>query len=206
MATVPGGELVNWTVTETDDDGTLHMEVTIRALRALAYVEARDFQENVAAELERPVALTLGMVPAARLQAYVPPTPTNTPTMTPTGFPTATPTATLTNTPTPTATATPTPTPTNTPTPTPTPTITLTPSSTPTVTPWIMFIVDVGTNGLRVRYSPAGTVMGRIAEGSAVVVLDGPVELDEIAWYRVVSLEDRLEGWVSEEYLAPAVP
>ena len=102
---------------------------------------------------------------------------------------------------------TPTVTPTRTPTvpPTATPTITLTPSPTPTVTPWVMFVVDVGSNGLRVRYSPGGTVMGRIAEDTAVVVLDGPVEFDEITWYRVVSLEDRLEGWVSVEYLAPTL-
>ena len=71
VVTVPEGELVDWTVTETGEDGTLHMEVTIRAKRALTYAEARDFQENVAAELGRTVALTLGMVPAARLQAYV---------------------------------------------------------------------------------------------------------------------------------------
>ena len=206
VATVPGGELVNWTVTETDEDGALHMDVTIRAMRTLAYAEARDFQENVAAQLGRTVALTLGMVPAARLQAYIPPTPTSTPTMTPTGFPTATPTPTPTNTPTPTSTSTPTPTPTVTPTPTDTPTITPTPSPTPTVTPWMMFVSGVGRTGLRVRYAPGGTVMGSIADGAQVLVVDGPLDYDDVTWYRVVSTENRLEGWVTVDFLSPIAP
>jgi hypothetical protein len=77
-----------------------------------------------------------------RIQTYVAPpptrtptptnTPTPTPTFTPSPTPTDTPTPTPTNTPTPTPTSTPTPTPTNTPTPTDTPTPTPTPTSTPT--------------------------------------------------------------------------
>jgi uncharacterized hydrophobic protein (TIGR00271 family) len=203
---IPGGELVNWKITETEPDGTLHIDVTIRALSALAYAEARAVQENVAAELKRPVALSLAVVPATRLQAYIPPTPTMTPTMTPTGLPTATPTPTNTSTATATPTATPMPSPTATATPTPTPTITPTPSATPTATPWVMFVVNVERTGLRVHYSPNGTVMGRIAEGTAVIVLDGPVTVGETMWYRVISTIDRLEGWVAAEYLAPTVP
>ncbi|MGC9396357.1 MAG: DUF389 domain-containing protein [Anaerolineae bacterium] len=205
---IPGGELVNWKITETESDGTLHIDVTIRALSTLAYAEARTVQENVAAELARPIALSLGVVPATRLQAYIPPTPTETPTMTPTGLPTATPTPT--NTPTATATpsptSTPTPTATATATPTPTPTVTSTPTPMPTVTPWVVFVTDVGRAGLRVRYSPDGTVMGHIAEGTAVMVEDGPVVVGETTWYRVISTIDRLEGWVAAEYLALAVP
>jgi len=63
------------------------------------------------------------------------PTPTPTPTSTPTPTPTSTPTPTPTNTPTPTPTDTPTPTPTRTPTPTPTRTPTPTPTNTPAPTP-----------------------------------------------------------------------
>jgi hypothetical protein len=80
-----------------------------------------------------------------RIQTYVAPpptrtptptnTPTPTPTFTPSPTPTDTPTPTPTSTPTPTPTSTPTPTPTNTPTPTDTPTPTPTPTSTPTPTP-----------------------------------------------------------------------
>jgi hypothetical protein len=206
VADIPGGELVNWRLTNTEPDGTLYIDVTIRALSSLAYAEARAVQEDVAAALERPIALSLGVVPATRLQAYIPPTPTEIPTMTPTGLPTATPTPTNTPTATATATSTPTPTSTATATPTPTPTITPTPSATPTATPWVMFVTGVGRTGLRVRYSPDGTVMGSIAEGTTVIVEDGPVAVGETTWYRIISTADRLEGWVAAEYLVPTVP
>ncbi len=195
---VAGGELVAWEVEETGPDETLYLDVTIRAARALAYAEARDLQELVAGQLRRPVALSLAVVPATRLQAYVPPLPPNTPTLTPTGLSTATPTPTPTNTPTITPSPTPTPSPTAAATATSTPTVT----PTPTATPWIMVVVNVGDTGLRVRYSPDGTVMGRIAEGVAVMVVDGPVVVGETTWYHVISTVDRLEGWVAAEYLA----
>ena len=70
----------------------------------------------------------------------------------------------------------------------------------------MMFVTGVGPTGLRVRYSPDGTVMGRIAEGTAVFVVDGPVVVGETTWYRVISTVDRLEGWVAAEYLAPTEP
>jgi hypothetical protein len=127
----------------------------------------------------------------------VPPTPTLTPTMTPTGVPTETPS------PTPTATSTPTSTPTRTPTITPIPTITPHPTDTPTPTPWILTVVEVGSAGLRVRYAPDGQVMGRIAENSAVVVLQGPVQIDDVTWYHVNAITTHLQGWVSGEFLAP---
>jgi len=69
-----------------------------------------------------------------------------------------------------------------------------------------MVVVNVGDTGLRVRYSPDGTVMGRIAEGVAVIVMDGPVVVGETTWYRVISSFDRLEGWVAADYLAPTAP
>jgi len=202
---IAGGELLDWQLVETRADGTLYLDVTIRAVRTLAYAEARTLQEHVAEHLRIPVALSLAVVPSTQLQAYIPPTPTETPTLTPTGAPTETPTPTPTNTPTPTSTNTPTNTPTATATPTPFPTATPTPTitPTPTATPWMMFVVDVGRTGLRVRYSPDGTIMGRIAEGTAVIVVDGPLVVGETMWYRVISTVDRLEGWVAAEYLAP---
>ncbi len=69
-----------------------------------------------------------------------------------------------------------------------------------------MLVMDVGRTGLRVRYSPDGTVMGRIAEGTAVIVVDGPVVVGETTWYRVISTADWLEGWVVSTYLAPSAP
>jgi len=68
----------------------------------------------------------------------------------------------------------------------------------------MMFVVNVGRTGLRVRYSPDGMVMGRIADGTAVIVLDGPLVVGEQMWYRVISTVDWLEGWVAAEYLVPS--
>lgn len=199
---VAGGELVNWQILETGEDGTLYMDVTIRSRYSFTYAEARSLQENVAEQLHRPVALSLAVVPATHLQAYVPPTPTEIPTTTPTGLPTETPTPTPTTTPTNTPPPTPTPSPTATATPTPTPTVTPTPTATPTATPWLVYVRNVGRTGLRVRYSPDGMVMGSIAEGTAVMVVDGPLVVGETTWYRVISMADRLEGWVVADYLA----
>ena len=128
LAQVPGAELVGWQSADEDGDDTLYLDVTIRVPRTLAHEDARALQESVAKHLNRPVALSLSIVPTTQLQAYVPPTPT------PTGVPTATPTSTPTRTPTPT----PTLTPTHTPTPTLTPTSTPTP--TPTPTPWVLTV------------------------------------------------------------------
>jgi len=88
---VPGAEMVRWQVKGEDEDGTLQLDVTIRMPRTLTFQEARDFQERVARELERPVALSLSIVPTTRLQVYVPPTPTPTATPMPTHTPTSTP-------------------------------------------------------------------------------------------------------------------
>ena len=73
--------------------------------------------------------------PTVISQAYVPPTPTDTPTMTPTEEPTSTPTEEPTSTPTDVPTDTPTPAPTDTPTLPPTETPTPEPTDTPTMTP-----------------------------------------------------------------------
>jgi hypothetical protein len=190
LGQVPGAELVYWQVAGEDESGTLQLDVTIRVPRTLAYEDARDFQEQLATDLSRPVALSLHIVPTTRLQAYVPPTPT------PTGVPTATPTATPTETPTPS------PTPTLTPTATPTPPPTSTPTATPTPTPWVLVVTRVGAGGLRVRYSPGGVVVGHLREGTAVVVTNGPVTLMGQTWYRVFSAADHMEGWVVGDHLS----
>jgi len=187
---VPGAELVRGQIVGESDDRILQLDVTIRTPRTLAYQDARDFQEQIARDLNRPVALSLHVVPTTRLQPFVPPTPT------PTGVPTATPTPTPTPTATPTATSTPTHTPTTTPTPTAIPTPTVTP------TPWALTVTQVGATGLRVRYSPGGIVVGSLREDTAVVVTAGPVTLEGQAWYRVFSAADQIEGWVAGDYLS----
>lgn len=202
---VAGGELLDWEIRATGEDGTLYMDVTIRATHSFAYADARNLQENVAEQLRRSVALSLAVVPATHLQAYVPPTPTAIPNVPPTGMPTKTPSPTPTNTPpsTPTPTPTNTPTVTATPTPFPTATATVTFTPTPTATPWLMFVTNVGRTGLHVRYSLGGMIMGSIAEGTAVIVVEGPLVVGETTWYRVISTADRLEGWVVADYLTP---
>jgi len=195
---IPGSEVVSWDYARTETD-TLNLDLTIRVAYTISYDEARNLQERIATRIELPVALSLSMVPSKRLAAFVPPTPTLTPTTRPTGVPTETPTPTPTATATPTSTATPTATPTK----TPTPTVTPPPTDTPTPTPWILTVVDVGSAGLRVRYAPDGQVMGRIAEGSAVVVLQGPVQSGSVTWYQVNAITTHLQGWVSGEFLAP---
>ena len=197
LAQVPGGELVRWEHALTPE-GTLNLDVTIRAAESVSHHRAQGLQEAIAVHLDRPVALSLTTVPTQQLHAFVPPTPTLTPTLTPTGVPTETPTPTPTQTPTSTAT------PTVTPTVTPIPTITPVPSATPTATPWLLTVVDVGRTGLRVRYSPEGVVMGQLDEGTAVVVLAGPVLVDDVAWYRISAPGAYIDGWVDGTYLAPA--
>jgi len=190
VAQVPGAELVGWQITGGDDNGILQLDVTVHMPRTLTYQEARDFQERLAVRLNRPVALSLSIVPTTRLQAYVPPTPT------PTGVPTATPT------PTPTRTPTLTPTPVRTSTPTSTPTPTPTPTPAPTPTPWVVTVTRVGSAGLLVRYSPGGVVVGALREGTSVTVMEGPVTFDGQTWYRVFSAANRLDGWVVNDYLS----
>lgn len=192
LAHIPGAELVSWRFSDEDSDGTLRLDVVVQMPQAITYQDARDLQETVARRLGRPVALTLSIVPTRHLQAYVPPTPT------PTGVPTATPTPAPTQTPRPTPTLTSSSTPTSIPTPTPLPTATLTP------TPWVQVVTRVGPGGLRVRYSPAGIVVGSLEEGTSVVVTGGPVTVKGQTWYRVFSAADHTEGWVAGDYLAPA--
>ncbi len=197
LAQTPGAELVRWEIGAEDEDGTLYLDITVRVPRTIAHEDARSIQEGVANHLNRPVALSLSIVPTTRLQAYIPPTPI--PTGVPTATPTPTPTDTQTPTPTPTSTSTPTPTPTPTPIPTSTPTM----PPTPTPTPWLLSVTQVGVGGLRVRYSPDGFVVGHLQEGTTVIVADGPVTLKGKTWYRVFSPADRIEGWVGGDHLAP---
>jgi hypothetical protein len=64
----------------------------------------------------------------------------------------------------------------------------------------------VGTGGLNVRYAPHGIVVGALPEESTVTVIEGPINLDGQRWYRVFATDERLEGWVAEEYLTPIEP
>ncbi|MDX9952450.1 MAG: TIGR00341 family protein [Anaerolineae bacterium] len=195
---IPDAQLLRWELLSTEDDGTLQIEVSLTVPRELVHGEARALQERLAEQINRPVALSLSTLSTTRLRAFVPPTPTPTLAPTPTGMPTTTPTAT------PTATATATATPTRTPTPTLTPTLTPMPTASPTATPFILVVSDVGAAGLRVRYSPDGLEVGRLPEGTVVIVTGGPVTVAGAVWYQVQTLDGTLVGWVSATYLLNA--
>lgn len=118
----------------SNDENTLHIEVSVHATRNVAHREVVEIQQQLAIDLQRVVQLSLTVIPMTKLDPFMP--PTLTPTATPTSTPTGRPTSTETVTPSATCTCTPTPTSTHTaePTATPTHTLTPTPSDTPTST------------------------------------------------------------------------
>jgi uncharacterized hydrophobic protein (TIGR00271 family) len=91
VAQLRDGEVVQWNYVIADD-GTLNLQVTVRVSDSVSYANARDLQERMARSLDRPVALSLEMIPVQRLRAYVPPTETPLPTASATTAPSATPT------------------------------------------------------------------------------------------------------------------
>ncbi len=200
---IPGATLENAKIVKEGDNGVIHLQVTVSATRKIRYDETLRLQEEIATGLQRPVRLTLRVIPITDLNPFIPPTFTPTPTATPTQAPTSTPTPS----PTPTATATPLPTetPTMTPSPTimPTPTMTPTPvpTITPTPTPIIATVSSTGGKGLRLHWTPAGPVAGALLEGTQVEVIGGPVEKEGTRWVRVRDIQGRV-GWVASEYLS----
>jgi uncharacterized membrane protein len=117
--------------------------------------------------------------------------------------PTPTPTATATSTTTPTATSTST----NTLTATATPTSTLTSTSTETSTPTppSVIVFGAGEQGALLRDAPGGMIVGFLAEGDLLLVLDGPVVEGRRNWWFVRTL-DGLEGWVVGGLMATFTP
>jgi uncharacterized membrane protein len=125
------------------------------------------------------------------------PTPTATPTQTATA--TATPTITLT------------PTITNTPTTTPPPTITPTASPTTTATPMPALVSQTGGTGAVVRLTPdpAAAHVGFVNEGTDMLILGGPVLIEDSVWWQVrytTPLGETREGWLQGDYIATATP
>ncbi len=183
LPSVASLELVSWQIIPAKE-ATLHLDVVLRAEGSLTHAEVQQYQQRVAQRLQRPVALTVVLIPTTRLRAYIPPTPTPTPTPIPTGAPTATPTPTVT----PTA------------TPTPTPTLTPTPTPTPTATPHVRVVQGVG-HGPTVYYSPNGLSVGHLISGTTVLVLQGPVAIAGENWYQIYDPISWLSGWLPERDL-----
>jgi uncharacterized hydrophobic protein (TIGR00271 family) len=175
----------------------LEIAATIYAPRNLTHAEVSRLQDQVALQLQQPVALRIFVVRVAKLDPRIPPTFTSTP------LPDATATATPSVTPSPTATPTSTPTD----TPTATPTFTPTPTDTPTPTPTpVSYAVVSGTGGrgVKVHREPGldTPVITAISEGTVVQLGEGRAEVDDLGWLEVI-LADGREGWVAERYLSP---
>jgi len=165
----------------------LKMKITLRTIRLFTYEDSVKLQEEIAAQLQKPVELELNQIFAAHLDPKIPPTltPTNTPGPTPTSTPTPTAartaTATATNTPTSTATA--------------------TPISTPTITPTpeLARVANTLGRGLRLRQSPEGPIIGTLREGDMITVMYGYEIVNGMVWIEVVDPDGRL-GWVPQTY------
>ncbi|MDX1687969.1 MAG: SH3 domain-containing protein [Candidatus Promineifilaceae bacterium] len=97
------------------------------------------------------------------------------------------------------------------PTPTPIPTLTPAPTRDLSNPPdeieigYYAAVSGTGTAGLTVRGGPStdNVRLLRAAEGTLMLVIDGPEEGGDFTWWQV-RLLDGTEGWVAGEYLAPA--
>jgi uncharacterized hydrophobic protein (TIGR00271 family) len=192
VAKIPGAELVEWTPNPSGNE--LNLNIVVRTNRILSYQDSVTLQKAIADRLQRPVAVIINQVFAARLDPLIPPTFTATPTNTSTPTPGPSPTATNTATATPTDTPSPTPSPTPTDTPTPTPTPTFTP------TPALAQIRNTFLPGLRLRQSPGGPVIATLREGAQLEILYGQQVVDGLVWVEVQDMEGRV-GWIPAFYL-----
>lgn len=192
VAKLKDAELVEWTA--TSDGDTLNLNLVLRTMKLFRYEDSVALQMAIADRLQRPVAVVVSQVFAARLDPLVPPTPTSTPTetLTPTPGPSPTPT----NTPTPQPTYTATPTATDTPTSTPT----LTPTLTDTPTPALAKAWSTGMPGLRLRQAPGGPEIAVVRHNQPLRVLYGYRIVDGLVWIEVQDAEGRV-GWIPQIYL-----
>jgi hypothetical protein len=170
----------------------LEIVATARLPRTLRYEEIVNLQREVATQLQKPVALTLLVVPLTRLDPLVPPTPTATPLPGITRMPTPTPTATPTSTPIPTAS----------PTPSPSPTATATPA--PTATPIAYTVVlSRSGRGVNLRQAPGETAILAVVPDGTVVQLTGRRTGEAGLGQVEVVLPNGWVGWIAAEYLVP---
>ena len=190
----------------------LLITATVRAADSLPFAAAKQMENDLAARLQTPVALTLLVIPMTRLDPALPPTATP-PTAVATAvrvvappgtaFPTPTPTASPTSVPTPTPTAMPSPTATVAPTRTPMATPTMSPTATP-----LAYAVVGGTmrEGVNVHRAPGLTpVLTALSDGTIVEVTDHTATEGGYDWVKVIA-PDGTVGWIAQRYLAPYQP
>jgi len=191
-------ELVEWSSIIEGD--TIHLNIVLRTMKMLRYEDSVSLQKAIADRLQKPAAVVVNQVFAARLDPLIPPTPTMTST------PSSTPTETLTPTPGPSPTPTDTPTRKPTSTPTCTHTFTYTPTSTytntPTYTPTPALAHAVGAQipSLQLRQMPGGPEIGTIRYNQPLTILYGEAVLDGLVWIEVEDSEGRI-GWIPKIYL-----
>jgi hypothetical protein len=82
-----------------------------------------------------------------------------------------------------------------------TPTVTPSPTSTP-----VYRIIYTGTDqGAVIRDAPEGKIIGLVAEGDQVQLLDEGRDLNGFYWVRVI-IPDGTEGWIRFSLLVEATP
>ena len=185
-------ELVEWSSTSEGD--TIHLYIVLRTMKMLRYEDSVALQKAIADQLQKPVAVIVNQVFAARLDPLIPPTPTCTPTETLT--PTPGPSPTSTNTPT----RKPSSTPTSTSTFTYTPTSTFTCTYTFTPTSALAQAVSAQIPSLQLRQEPGGPEIGTIRYNQPLIILYGEVVLDGLVWIEVQDSEGRI-GWIPRIYV-----
>ncbi|PWB72818.1 MAG: hypothetical protein C3F07_10965 [Anaerolineales bacterium] len=172
-------DLANIDITRLDN--TIHITLTIRTSEPFRYQDVIKMQEAIALRLQKPVALVVNQIFAARLDPLIPPTLTITPTFTTTPTP-----VTLTPTPSYTPTSTPTITPSRTPVP-----------PTPTATPSMARVTNTNGRSLDLVQSPGGPSIGKLRNGDYITVLYGNEVLDGLVWLQVMDKDGRI-GWIPQ--------
>ena len=168
---------------EIDDNGIIHLGITLRTPRQLYHSDVDSLQESIALQLQETVAIVVNQIVVAQLDPLIPPTLTPTPTPA-----TLTPTASMTST------TTPTRQPTSTPTPRPTSTSTPTPS-----TARIQNLFNNHNQCLEM-HQDAGfdhPIIGRVGNGSFVTVDYGQRIVEGLVWVEVKDQDGRL-GWLPQ--------
>jgi hypothetical protein len=187
LSTLMPGQLVDIEISQVDS--TLKLEVTVRASQQPSHNSVVALQEAVASRLQRTIELELIVVPMIRLDPLIPPTFTPTATPGPSATPTTSPTPTSTPVP---ATATPTI--------TATPTDTATATQTYTPTPVLAYIANTGGNGVYLRETAAGKIIGSLPEGAPVLILYQRETVNRLDWIEVQDSLGRT-GWVLAQFL-----
>jgi uncharacterized hydrophobic protein (TIGR00271 family) len=178
IATLSDAQLLEVNLDQVDT--VLHIEVTILTTKPPTYRQVVSLQEELALQLDQPVALQLVVVPGTRLDPLIPPTRSPTPTSTSTGKPTSTTTPTATQ--------------------VPTKTLTPTPTSTFTPTPVLAYIANTGGKGVFVYDTPQGKIIDSLVDGWPIQILYRREIVNGYEWLEISQLDGTV-GWVPAYYV-----